>query len=309
MSKTFNQSPGRVGPDTSKYRPRAVAIYVKRGDVPRDWLNSVVRELNTQGVDVSVVDRGRPTQTERAIAAADLVLVLGGDGTFLSAARYAAPHGKPVLGVNLGSLGFLAEYERNDWRRAVDDLLGGRAIKDQRLMLSCHLGGKALGWALNDIVINKSALARMITVDLKIDAKPVARLRADGLIVSTPVGSTAYNLSAGGPIVHPSTNVITITPICPHQLNVRPLVVSPDAQIELTVEGANDECYLTLDGQVGKPLKNNSRITVARAAEPLKLLRRPDWRFFETLTQKLGWGDSVPAGSSGGSRSQKPRRR
>lgn len=281
-------------------QPRAIAIYVKRGDVSPDWLRSVTTELKNQGVKVNVVDRGQPSKTKRIIAAADLVIVLGGDGTFLSAARYAAPYDKPVLGINLGSLGFLAEYERSDWRRAIADVLGGHAVNDQRLMLSCKLGGKAIGWALNDVVINKSALARMMTVDLKIDAKPVARLRADGLIVSTPVGSTAYNLSAGGPIVHPSTNVITITPICPHQLNVRPLVISPDAQIELTVRGANDEGYLTLDGQVGKPLKNNSRVVVARAAKPLKLLRRPDWRFYSTLTQKLGWGDHNSSANSGG---------
>lgn len=275
---------------------KTIAIYPKRADVPQAWVDALIADLAKAGFNVSVVPRDDAAAAERMVKATDIVLAFGGDGTFLAAARLAAPCGKPVLGVNLGTLGFLAEYEQSDWPAALADLVAGRLKTEPRMMLRCELNDQDLGWALNDVVINKGALARMITVDLRVNGEAVARFRADGLIVATPVGSTAYNLSAGGPIVYPHTDVIAITPICPHHLNVRPLIVSPDAVIELDIENPAEACHLTLDGQVGHPLPLHSRVLVARAPLPLRLVRGPQRSFFGTLTQKLGWADSGKPG-------------
>jgi NAD+ kinase len=265
-----------------------VALFPKNVGELGAWVDRVAEEFVRRGVAADVV-RVDNVDTS-VIAAADVVVVLGGDGTFLAAARWAAPQGKPVLGINLGTFGFLAEYERDAWQQAVGDLLDGRVRLERRMMMTCREGRGTADWALNDVVVNKAALARMIDIELRVDGQDVSRFRADGLIVSTPVGSTAYNLSAGGPIVQPSEEVFVITPICPHQLTFRPLVVPSTAVIDIRVDAAGDDAYITIDGQVGRPLTRGARIHVECAPEPLQLVSGPDKRFYNILKRKLGWG-------------------
>src|SRR6202040_2144900 len=182
-----------------------------------------------------------------------LLLVLGGDGTLLAAARVAAPLGIPILPINMGSLGFLTSFMLEEMYPALEDILAGRLTISERVMLHAELqrGGKTLDkqTVLNEVVINKGALARMIELELSIDQDFVCRYRADGLIVASPTGSTAYSLSAGGPIVHPSVESFLITPICPHTLSDRPVVVGDTSIIEVKLSAGTESVFLTLDGQ------------------------------------------------------------
>lgn len=270
-----------------------VAVYPRTpDDLPR-WLERLRGVLGASGIDLVPVRRGPAGDPEDAgaiVAGVDLVLVLGGDGTLLSAARLAGPLDKPVLGINIGGLGFLAEYELAEWEQALADVLAGRVRIERRMMIDCREDGAAFGWALNDVVITKAALARMVTVEVHVDDQSVARVRADGLIVSTPVGSTGYNLSAGGPIVAPSEDLLIVTPICPHQLNVRPLVVPATSRLRIEVVDHAEESYLTLDGQVGRPITQATSIDVVRAPRDLRLVSGPGKRFYDILQRKLGWG-------------------
>jgi NAD+ kinase len=225
---------------------------------------------------------------------ADLVVVLGGDGTLLSVARELGPQ-SPLLGVNLGTLGFLTEVSRSELYPALLDVLSSPfEIEERALLLVRHekkTGAISEFTVLNDAVINKSALARIIRLTLQIDGREVAVYRADGLIVSTPTGSTAYNLSAGGPIVHPSLRVAVITPICPHTLTLRPLVVPDSSLLEMTLETPHEEVFLTLDGQEGSALSFEDRVQVQVAPERVRLVRAGRRTFYDGLRSKLRWGE------------------
>jgi len=227
---------------------------------------------------------------------AQLLLVLGGDGTLLAGAHLAGPRGIPILPVNLGSLGFLTSVTIEELYPALEETLAGRASISQRVMLSAELerGGKVIESqrVLNDAVINKGALARMIELELSIDAAPVCRYRADGLIVATPTGSTAYSLSAGGPIVHPSVESILITPICPHTLSDRPLVIRDSCSVEIALLGSAESVFLTLDGQRGIPMKANDKVRITRAKELLRLIHPARKSYFDILRNKLKWGEA-----------------
>jgi len=236
-------------------------------------------------------------QTRQEVAdASQLLLVLGGDGTLLAGARLAGPRAIPILPVNLGSLGFLTSFTLEELYPALEDTLAGRALISERIMLSVELerSGKVIESqrVLNDAVINKGALARMIELELVIDAAPVCHYRADGLIVATPTGSTAYSLAAGGPIVHPSVESILITPICPHTLSDRPLVVRDSSLVEIRFAGNTESVFLTLDGQRGIPLQAADCVHVTRAKELLKLVNPPKKTYFDILRNKLKWGDA-----------------
>jgi NAD+ kinase len=226
----------------------------------------------------------------------DLLLVLGGDGTLLAAARVAAPRGVPILPVNLGSLGFLTSFTRDELYPALEETLAGRHALSERVMLRVeHHQGTApqqFHLALNDAVINKGALARMIELELLIDGNFVCRYRADGLIVATPTGSTAYSLSAGGPIVHPGVEAFLLTPICPHTLSDRPIVVQNSARIEVRLLKKSEAVYLTMDGQTGIQVEANDHIVLSRAERKLKLIQPPQKNYFEILRNKLKWGES-----------------
>lgn len=226
---------------------------------------------------------------------ADLYVVIGGDGTLLMAARAIALNPRPILGVNLGGLGFLTETAPDEMDHVLAEILAGRYELDHRIGLEVTVvrGGRTImrQWTLNDAVINKSALARIIEIDLSIDREPVTTYKSDGLIISTPTGSTAYSLSAGGPIVHPNLEAFLVTPICPHALSLRPLVVPDRSVVEMSLRAGDSEVYLTLDGQVGHPLKPKDRVRVRRSRQSILMVRSPRRSYFEVLRRKLHWGE------------------
>lgn len=240
------------------------------------------------------LERPDGVPVSRVSRVSDLTLVLGGDGTLLSVAR-AAPAGKPVLGINVGVLGFLAGLRREEALTRLDEVLGGGFREDKRRRFEVRISfgpHKGTYRALNDAVLNKEALARISTFAISLDGRPAARFRADGIIVSTPTGSTAYNLSAGGPILHPSLPAVVVTPICPHTLTQRPLVVPAATRIGLSIldRGRTDGVYLTLDGQEGFPITRDTSVEVRPASSPVTLLRPPESDHFDKLAEKLNWG-------------------
>ena len=225
----------------------------------------------------------------------DLVIVAGGDGTLLSAARLAGPLGIPILGVNLGGLGFMTELQPEELYTGLTRVLRGDYEIEEReaLRVRFRRGRKVLGEyaLLNDVVVTKTALARMLVIELRIDKELVATYTSDGLIIATPTGSTAYNLSAGGPILDPRMSAFVIAPICPHTMSYRPLVVPGSVRIEVTLRSLTEEAYLTLDGQVGFPMRQLDAIVVDRHPRSVSLLRVARRGFFEVLQRKLHWGD------------------
>jgi len=232
---------------------------------------------------------------EDVAAQSDLLVVLGGDGTLLAAAREAAPHGIPILPINLGSLGFLTSFTLEELYPALEECLSGKAETSERVMLTASLRrhGQIVESknVLNEAVINKGALARMIEVELFIDSEFVCRYRADGLIIATPTGSTAYSLSAGGPIVHPAVESLIVTPICPHTLTDRPVVIGDNCSIEMRLRGQAESVYLTLDGQKGIVMESDDCVSIARAQDRLRLIQPHRKSYYEILRNKLKWGE------------------
>ncbi len=225
----------------------------------------------------------------------DVILVFGGDGTFLGVAREACKYGTPILGINLGGLGFLTEVTVEELYPMMERIIDGDYEVEDRQMLitSIRRGKKNIGTyeVLNDVVINKGALARIIDLAIYIEDSHVTTYKADGIILATPTGSTAYSLSAGGPIVHPGIPVTIITPICPHTLTNRPLVVSSKMKVEIKVTTQEPDTYLTLDGQIGLRLKTGDLIEVKRTDTSVKLIKSPFRDFFSILKTKLMWGE------------------
>jgi NAD+ kinase len=236
----------------------------------------------------------REVEKEKLAESVDLILVLGGDGTMISTARLIGDQDVPVLGVNFGGLGYLAEFRINELYTALESILAGNYRLDKRVMLHVDLVGSEstipTSRVLNDVVINKSALARIIEIDVYLNKQYVNSFRADGLIISTPTGSTAYNLSAGGPVIFPSMNAIIITPICPFTLSNRPIVVPDDAVIELQLKTEKEEVSLTLDGQVGFPLKVDDRVVIRKSRTTFNLVQPSNRNYFDVLRDKLRWG-------------------
>jgi NAD+ kinase len=233
-------------------------------------------------------------RSELATRSPYLALVLGGDGTLLSAARAVAKAGTLILGVNLGTLGFLTEVPLADLYPALDAVAKGEYVVESRAMLICSLvRGKevvATHQALNDVVVSKSAIARLNYFELFVDAEFVSSYKADGLIIATPTGSTAYSLGAGGPILKPDVDAFVITPVSPHGLTHRPVVVRDTVEIEIRVKTAEEEAYLSLDGQVGMPVRDGDIVRCVKAQHAARLLRFQK-TFFEVLATKLKWGD------------------
>jgi NAD+ kinase len=224
----------------------------------------------------------------------DLILVLGGDGTMIATARMIADADVPVIGVNYGGLGYLAEFPIEELFAALESILSGQYKVQKRVMLAVELWrGEELitrNRVLNDVVVNKSALARIIEIEAYLDSQFVNLFRADGLIVATPTGSTAYNLSAGGPVLYPSMNAVVITPICPFTLSNRPIVVPDASVIEVRLMTDKEEVALTLDGQVGFPLKVRDRIVIRKSRTTFNLVQPPNRNYFDVLRDKLRWG-------------------
>lgn len=226
---------------------------------------------------------------------ADLVIAIGGDGTLLAVSRSAGPLGIPILGVNLGSLGFLTELQPDEILTGLEAVLRGDYTIDQRQLLRVrHMRDDQELHSypvLNDAVITKSALARMITIEVNVDHERVAIYTSDGLIVSTPTGSTAYSLSAGGPILDPRMRAFVIAPICPHKMTYRPLVVPGDVEVQVSLKNADGDVYLTLDGQIGLPFLPDDSLRIDQHPNPTGLVRVARRPFFEVLRRKLRWGE------------------
>ncbi|HEY2993934.1 MAG TPA: NAD(+)/NADH kinase [Methylomirabilota bacterium] len=253
---------------------------------------TVVLEKETAGlVPAASVPAARKSDLPGQV---DLLIVLGGDGTLLSMARAVGDLGVPILGVNLGGLGFLTATTLEEMLPALDTLLSGGTEVEERMMLSASLvrGGQAIGEyiALNDVVITKSAMSRIIDLAVSVGGRHAISYRADGLIISTPTGSTAYNLSAGGPILFPTMDAVVLTPIAPHTLSNRPIVVPAAQRIEVTLRVEQD-VMLTMDGQVGVPLREGDAVEVQKAAARIRLVRFPQKDFFSVLRTKLKWGE------------------
>src|SRR5688572_15154789 len=236
----------------------------------------------------------RQVETEKLAGEVDLMLVMGGDGTMIATARMVGDQEVPVLGINYGGLGYLAEFRIEELYSALESILSGNYRLDRRVMLAVELRRGTeppkTSRVLNDVVINKSALARIIEIETYFDRHYVSSFRADGLIVSTPTGSTAYNLSAGGPVIFPSMNAVVITPICPFTLSNRPIVVPDNAEIELLLKTDNEEVALTLDGQVGFPLKVEDRVVIRKSRTTFNIIQPSNRNYFDVLRDKLRWG-------------------
>jgi NAD+ kinase len=263
----------------------------------------LVAWLESQGLS-AVVDKETaavvPDQPVRPVARnelpgqVDFLVVLGGDGTLLSVARSVGALGLPILGVNLGGLGFLTAMTVEEMIPALEAFLAGRLIIEDRMMLETRLrhGGRVVSeaLALNDAVIMKAAMSRIIELAVAVDGQFATAYRADGLIISTPTGSTAYSLSAGGPILFPTLDAVILTPVCSHALTNRPIVLPAAQRIEVTLHTSQD-VMLTVDGQVGFALEERDTVEVERATSRIRLVRLPQKHFFSVLRTKLKWGE------------------
>lgn len=260
------------------------------------WLRQREIEVFVDRETIACVDLGIPVVAREGLAEqVDLLIVLGGDGTLLSAARALQGHKVPILAVNLGGLGFLTSVTREELYPLLEQVLSGYHRISERMMLNAETirdqkpAGQQI--ALNDAVINKAALARMLDFDVYIDHAQVGRYRADGLIVATPTGSTAYSLAAGGPIVHPHLDAFVITPICPHMLTNRPLVIPDTSNVEIDIAAAEEPLYLTLDGQVGFELQPRDRVAITKSSSRVFFVQSPQKTYFEVLRNKLRWSE------------------
>ncbi len=283
-----------------------IGIAVKPGLVAaRDTLVELEAWLRERGVDAvwsveaaKLFPSGSRTAVERDELAlqSDVAVVLGGDGTLLAMAKAIAESSRdiPILAVNFGSLGFLTEITRPELHQSLDAVLAGRTSYDLRMML-CAVAEKAgvSHMALNDVVFSRTALSRMIELSVSVGDQFVTAVKADGLIVATPTGSTAYNLAAGGPIVHPAMDALVLTPIAPHTLSNRPIVIPAEREVRVTSTSANagDEVYVTMDGQTGFGLQQGDELTITRADKRLRLVRSTTRSYFEVLRQKLKWNE------------------
>jgi NAD+ kinase len=226
-----------------------------------------------------------------------LIIVLGGDGTLLSVARLIEERDVPILGVNLGSLGFLTEIGMDELYPVLENVIRGDFTVENRIMLDVFIyrEGKMVAnyCALNDVVINRGTLARIVYLEIKINGLYVTTYRSDGLIIATPTGSTAYSLAAGGPIVYPTMNALILSPICPHTLTNRPIVIPDDVKIEINLITPDEDALATLDGQVGYSLNYRDSIEVKKAKNTIKLIQSPGKNYYEVLRKKLKWGERL----------------
>jgi len=267
------------------------------GDRKKARINTVINELQPWLIQqqVKIVATDLTNRLDLRKAKADLIIVFGGDGSILSTARRLNNNPIPVIGVNLGKFGFLAEYSLDELKESFRQITNQRLKTSSLMMLDCRInrGNKNNGpfISLNDVVITRGSISRMVYFRLFIDGKEITVFGADGVIISTPVGSTAYSLSAGGPLVSPETQSLIITPICAHTLSMRTLVLPPDSTIELQLaDGSGQEIILTVDGQVSMYLHQSDRITLKKSEATFKLVRLGKRSFYETLREKLHWG-------------------
>jgi len=259
------------------------------------WLRARGREVVLDRETAAIARCGEGTVRSKIPDRCDFLIVIGGDGTLLSAARVVGTTGKPILGVNLGALGFLTAITLDELFPVLERIFSYDFDYDERMMLVAHvhrLGERVANYTvLNDVVINKGALAKIIDIETTIGEMYLSTFKADGLIISTPTGSTGYNLSAQGPIVYPTLRTIVITPICPHTLTNRPLVVPDDMEVRAELRSQETDVFLTLDGQVGFGLRRGDVVEVKKADAPLRFFRSPFKDYFAVLRTKLKWGE------------------
>ncbi|MGH2348285.1 MAG: NAD(+)/NADH kinase [bacterium] len=270
----------RARPETAAPVRRAVDAIADRATV---WI---------AGEAAALLGRAGDAAEEGDLSDADLLVVFGGDGTILRGARLAAVRGLPVLGVNMGGFGFLAEVDAANLTEVLPDVLDGRYELDERMMLAARVepqAGPPL-LALNDMVVTKNEPARVMRVRIAVNGEHLASYAADGVIVATPTGSTAYSLSAGGPIVHPRVDAMLITPICPHTFNARSVIINPGDEVAVEVAERTGESVLTVDGRVGTTFAHPSFVTVRRAAQTTTFVRLRRDSFYGMLRTKLSWG-------------------
>ncbi len=282
----------RVGIFAKVDRPEAREV------MPRlvEWLTGRGRQVLLEKETAELIEQpGTAIRKSDLPGQVDLIIVLGGDGTLLSMARLVGDLGVPILGVNLGGLGFLTATTQEDLFPTLEALFRGEMMVEDRMMLAAQVVRRDERLteyvALNDVVITKSAVSRIITLAVSVEGQSATGYRADGLIISTPTGSTAYGLSAGGPIVYPTMDAVVLTPICSHTLTNRPIVLPANLRIEITVLTEQQEVMLTLDGQVGVALKERDIVEVRRASPRIRLVRDPRRHFFSVLRTKLKWGE------------------
>jgi NAD+ kinase len=259
------------------------------------WLERHKLEYRLDEVSSAYVSREPLVAREDVPDGCQMVIVLGGDGTLLSAARVISGRDIPLFAVNLGGLGFLTAITVDEIFPELERALRGEFRLAMRRMLDCNLerNGRTVAryLALNDVVISSTTLARIIDLDTYVDSQFVCRYKADGLIICTPTGSTAYSLSAGGPIIFPTVGALCITPICPHMLTNRPVLVAESSVIRIQNNASNQSAYLTIDGQVGEPLEQNDLVICRSSEKALHLVRPPKMKFFDVLRSKLKWGE------------------
>jgi NAD+ kinase len=270
------------------------------------YAESVARDLRKRGLSVLFDDitadamdgleTGNTVPRSELGQKTDLLITFGGDGTLLSIARHAPEH-VPILGVNMGTLGFLTEIRLEEFPRVLNHVLDGNYVVEPRVAFNAYVKGPSHDGreyrVLNDVAINKGAVGRIVELRVSVAGLFVSTFRGDGLVICTPTGSTAYNLSAGGPIVYPTMGAVVITPICPHMLTNRPLVLPDELDIEISIvpPPERQEVYVTLDGQEGMPLTVEDRVCVRKSAERVLLIQSPDKNYFDVLRTKLKWGE------------------
>jgi NAD+ kinase len=283
----------RVGVIIKPNEPRAAGVVATFAE----WASLHHIELL---VDDHLTDLPSPATSasvETIAEKSEVLIVLGGDGTIIATARLVAGRGIPVLGINLGWLGYLTEFSIDDTQKALESLIRCDYLVDSRTMLDWSIERDGVevgrGLVLNDVVLNKSALARVIEIDCRIGGLEVTTYRGDGLIVSTPTGSTAYNLSAGGPIIYPDTKAIAISPICPHTLTNRPVVLPDSVEIDLQLITREQDVMLTSDGQIGLPLTGCDLVRIKKSDKTFDIIRPTDRDYFQILRDKLKWSGSA----------------
>jgi len=281
-----------------KTQPRTAARILRQLTT---WLdrNGIERFLDLQ--TAALMGRGAAGMDRETLAVrSDAIVVVGGDGTLLSVAREIGSSRTPLLGVNLGSLGFLTEVRLEDLIPAMQMVAAGRyrVASRQRLRVEIVRVGHVIARhdVLNDVVINKSALARILDIHVEVDGRFMTVFKADGLIVATPTGSTAYSLSAGGPIVDPSVGAMILCPICPHTLTNRPVMIPDRSVVDVGLSHNHGNVYVTIDGQVGSPFLPGDRIRIRKSRHPVRLIELPQKDYFSVLRQKLKWGGRVVSG-------------
>lgn len=284
------EPPRKVGIIGKSHHPRLREVVTH--------LRARLRELGAEVVLDRSTLKAKHVRSRRSsnlqAAGVQMIVVLGGDGTLLSVARLVHDKEIPLLGVNLGSLGFLTETALEELDHALGMIFKGRCFVEERIMLavSVRRGARDVGpyAVLNDAVFNKGALARMFEMETTVDGSPLTTFRADGLIVATPTGSTAYSMAAGGPIIYPDMEAIVITPICPHTLTNRSVVVPDRVTVEVRIRSTEEDIHLTLDGQTGLAITSSDRVVIRKAVSRTLLVQVPGRSFFGILRQKLKWG-------------------